>query len=217
MTASSPLLVLDTGSARMSLAVCDDDTHVVCRAEAPRSSEALIELLEQGLQEAGRELQEIRGIVALQGPGSFTGLRVGMAAAMALHSALNVPATAYPTLEALSHTCTYFPALCVVHALRDEWYSQPFTSPGVPSGEIRRSSGSEPLRSGLTLCGPQARQLAAQSPTFFFHVEEVLDIASAVARAALDDEIEWDASRLMDPLYVSEPATTPPRSHDASP
>ncbi len=206
-----PILVLDTGSAQMRLALCDGVHDVECRADVPRSSEALIELLERALDEAGRSVHDIGGVVALQGPGSFTGLRVGMAAAMALHAALDVPATAVPTLEAMSLSSDTFPVLCVVHALRQDWFSQPFSGPGVADGEVLRADARTPLRPAERLLGLSAQTLADANPTPFASVEEPSGVAGAVADAARRDGFTWDVSRLMDPMYLSEAATTPPK------
>lgn len=46
------------------------------------------------LHEAGYELQDIAGIVTYKGPGSFTGLRIGLTVANTLAYALNVPVVA---------------------------------------------------------------------------------------------------------------------------
>ena len=67
-------------------------------------------------------------------PGSFTGLRVGLATVLGLHQALGLPATALPTLEVLG--CLGpgdgSTVVAVVDALRGEWFAQRFESAAVP-------------------------------------------------------------------------------------
>jgi len=50
--------------------------------------------IENLLRQHGKKLQAVQGIVCFQGPGSFTGLRIGLTLANALASALNVPMVA---------------------------------------------------------------------------------------------------------------------------
>jgi tRNA threonylcarbamoyladenosine biosynthesis protein TsaB len=57
-------------------------------------AETLHKEIEIGFKEANKAQEEIAGIVIYEGPGSFTGLRIGMSAANALAYSLNIPITA---------------------------------------------------------------------------------------------------------------------------
>ncbi len=93
---------MDTASPTVSVAVGRGGEALAVRSvELRRSSEALLRLVDEALEEAGAGLRDLDGILALRGPGSFTGLRVGLATAFGLHQALGTPATAVPTLEVL--------------------------------------------------------------------------------------------------------------------
>ena len=47
--------------------------------EISHSSEALLRSIEEVLSSAGAEIGDVEGLIGLRGPGSFTGLRVGLA------------------------------------------------------------------------------------------------------------------------------------------
>lgn len=67
----------------------------------------------------------LEGVAVSQGPGSFTGVRIGMAAAKALASWLNIPIAAVPTLEALAYLFRELPdtwLVPLVNARRQQAY-----------------------------------------------------------------------------------------------
>ena len=69
-----------------------------------RASEELLPAIERCLAAAGATLPECDRIAVCSGPGSFTGLRVGLATAWALGRAAGVPVEMVPTLEVLAET-----------------------------------------------------------------------------------------------------------------
>ena len=92
------LLAIDT-SAGTSVAVVDAGTVLALAEEAGtrRHAEAIGILLRQALRDAGAFPAEITGVVAGMGPGPFTGLRVGIAAARAF--AFGVGAPVHPVVS----------------------------------------------------------------------------------------------------------------------
>jgi len=67
-------------------------------------SERLMPLVDLMLTEAGMEREELEAIAVAAGPGSFTGLRIGVSTARALAQGLGIPAVPICTLEALADT-----------------------------------------------------------------------------------------------------------------
>lgn len=55
-----------------------------------------LDLLEKFLSKEGTSLDEVNKIIVCSGPGSFTGIRVGVSMAMAMGFALNIPVTTIP-------------------------------------------------------------------------------------------------------------------------
>jgi tRNA threonylcarbamoyladenosine biosynthesis protein TsaB len=98
------LLAIDTATPQVSVAVWRDGGLVaVMRAEeGRRHTEILAPAIQAVTAEAGVALADLDAIAVDVGPGLFTGLRVGLATAKALASALAVPAVAVTSLEALA-------------------------------------------------------------------------------------------------------------------
>ena len=93
-----------------------------------RSSADILRLIDETLEQADTRLHRVGGLVALAGPGSFTGLRVGLATVLGLHQALGIPATTLSNLEVLAFSGGGDRELRLgaVDALRGEWFVQPF-------------------------------------------------------------------------------------------
>lgn len=97
------ILAADTSTSINTVALCAEnrilaETTVDCgRAH----SERLIETIDWVLREAGVALRGVDLLAISSGPGSFTGLRVGVAAFKGLALAAELPLVAVPTLDAL--------------------------------------------------------------------------------------------------------------------
>jgi ribosomal-protein-alanine N-acetyltransferase len=133
------VLALDAGSPRVSVAVGWRGEALAARSvPLERSSTQLLALVDEVLAAAGARAADLTGIVALAGPGSFTGLRVGLATALGLYQALGalgVRALALPTLAAMAAASGAPPdsvVIAAVDALRGEWSAQAFRA-GSPS------------------------------------------------------------------------------------
>lgn len=70
-------------------------------------SERLIAMVDGLLRDCGWEASDLEGLAVSVGPGSFTGLRVGVATAKGLALALGLPVAAVPTLDALAWTLPF--------------------------------------------------------------------------------------------------------------
>lgn len=98
------LLAIDT-SAGTSVAVVDGD-RVIAEADESgtrRHAEAIGTLLRAVLADAGVAPREIAGVVAGMGPGPFTGLRVGIAAARAFAFGIGVPVHPVVSHDAIAY------------------------------------------------------------------------------------------------------------------
>ena len=73
-------------------------------------------------------------VATTTGPGSFTGVRIGLSAARGLGLALGIPVIGVPSLFAISLAADG-PVAVLLDARRDEAYFQAFSGPGLPVGE----------------------------------------------------------------------------------
>lgn len=89
---SSLLLALDTATRRASVALCRGE-QVLAQAsrEVTTHSEGLVLLMDETLRQASVTVQQVEVFVCGQGPGSFTGLRIGMATVKGLCLASSRP------------------------------------------------------------------------------------------------------------------------------
>lgn len=135
------ILALDSATTACSAALERDGRCVAHQliAEARRHAECLVPLIERVMQEAGTRYAEVDAVAASVGPGSFTGVRVGLATARALALAADRPLIGVTSLAALAASVVDEAAagshiLAVLDARRDQVYAQLFDAEGAPAG-----------------------------------------------------------------------------------
>jgi len=99
------LLSLETSTQSCSAALHDDGVLVAFKLiETPRSAASqLAVMIDAVFQDANRKPQELKGVIVAAGPGSYTGLRIGVATAKGLCYALKIPIVSVNTLELMAY------------------------------------------------------------------------------------------------------------------
>lgn len=122
------ILLINTSGGEGSVALADTDLvqAVVATEVLPgrTSSERLVPAVGRLMRERGWKLKELAAVVVVHGPGSFTGLRVGLSAAKGLSEAGDVPLVAVSRLALLA-ACSDGgggPVYAVLDAGRGEFY-----------------------------------------------------------------------------------------------
>ena len=121
------VLALDTSTSRGSLALVASDRLLA--EYTLESSASYLNRLQVGidhlLQETANTIQDVNLIVVSQGPGNFTGLRLGLATAKGLALAIGSPVVAVNTLDALAANFPYasLPVCPVIDAKKHEIYA----------------------------------------------------------------------------------------------
>ena len=143
------ILALETSAKAVSAAVTEDG-KVLCSGYQDTGlthSRTLMPIVEAMLKNTGLTVQDCDAVAVAAGPGSFTGIRIGVSAAKGLAFAADKPCAAVSTLEAMARNVAHMDALvvCAMDARRSQIYNALF--------EIR---GGKPVR----LCEDHAISLA---------------------------------------------------------
>ena len=96
---------LEPASTNCSVALSEDGSVAAFKEDNGRNyshSESLHVFIEEMLQQAGVSLAQLDGVAVSKGPGSYTGLRIGVSAAKGLCFSLDIPLIAIPTLDNLA-------------------------------------------------------------------------------------------------------------------
>jgi tRNA threonylcarbamoyladenosine biosynthesis protein TsaB len=156
------VLAIDCALDACAAAVFDSDPGTViasqCRIMSRGHAEALMPLIARVMDEAEAEFSELDRIAVTVGPGSFTGLRVGIAAARGIALAAGKPAIGLTTLAGLAapHIANegHTPVMVAIDARHDNIYMQVFGAGGrslltprvVSLREAARAATSGPAR-----------------------------------------------------------------------
>jgi len=99
-----PILAIETSGILCSTAVMLDDMKIfeLNIREKNVHSEKLLEMINSVLEESLITVKKLKAVAISIGPGSFTGLRIGLATAKALALGLSIPVIPVPTLDALA-------------------------------------------------------------------------------------------------------------------
>lgn len=137
------LLGLDTAANLCSVAILDVETGTIL-AEISEDigkghAERLMAVIGQAIADAEIAITDIGKVAVSVGPGSFTGVRVGVSTARGLALALKCPAVGIGTLQALAYDAAkisaVMPILSIIDARRDELYAQFFSEKGTALSE----------------------------------------------------------------------------------
>lgn len=188
------ILYMDTAMNACCVAVYNaPQDHVTAREEhrARGQAERLMPLVQEAMQDAALTPQDLNALVVTIGPGTFTGLRVGMAAAKAMALALNVPVLPITTLDLLLHQVAeaegasdYDVHMAVIETKRRDYYVQAIDT---KSGEVIQP----------------AISLMADKIVRMLEGRKALLIGDALER--LESEMSFNRNRQANPIICPNP------------
>jgi len=120
------ILSIDSSSAALGIAMSDENTMLgeFTQNKALIHSEKLMPLIELMLKNIEEDIDNVGAMACTIGPGSFTGIRIGVATANAFAMAKNIPIIGISSLEGLSYNFRYtdFAIVSTMYAQRDDYY-----------------------------------------------------------------------------------------------
>lgn len=108
------ILSIDTASDLCTVAILEDKECIkeITIRDARNHSEKIMPIIEQVLAESNLNLKDINLFVCDKGPGSFTGIRIGVATVLAFQDSLGIPAVGINSLEALAYNVKQNGIIC---------------------------------------------------------------------------------------------------------
>lgn len=209
------ILAIDTASSCSVAVACDGRIAARRHEEIARGhAEALMPMIDSALIEAGIGYDDLDLIAAAIGPGSFTGLRTGLAAARGLALALGIPTRGVTNLEATAAAAACGePVLVVLETKRADFYAQSFDATLMPLGapavvSLDNLSCMMPAPP-FAVVGDAALRLKGRIAARFIE-PAILGDAAIVARIASQRGIPAP-SEVLRPLYLQSPLAVPAR------
>ena len=104
------ILSIDTASDVCGVSILND-TNLICKLDqitGRTHSEKLMPFIENAFLKSNLSLDNIDLLICDIGPGSFTGIRIGVATTMAFHDSLDIPCIGISSLECLAFNLIYF-------------------------------------------------------------------------------------------------------------
>ncbi len=231
------ILLIDTCGATGSLALADSARPPAVATLPGRSAaERLVPAIQALAAQAGIALHSLDAVAVVHGPGSFTGVRVGLSAAKGLCHALNLPLVAISRLAVLAQFASPDqPSALRVRALLDagrgEFYSGLYANglclheSLLTRDQLLAEQGREEVQ--LVVCEPAvAQSIAELAPQFVAEPSAASALPLALARirqCAFDDPASIDANylRRTDAEIFAKPvvaaAQQPHPSHPGTP
>ena len=200
------ILVTDTSAQALTVALKTDSFFETLTSESRslQHSERLIPTVTELCKDAGITTRDIDLLACTRGPGSFTGLRIGMAAFKGMAFALDKPLVSVSTLEVLAQCVPCFDGaiVTVIDAKKQRWYLAAFenngSGDGVPGRLMPDTDGiEEDLRDVLKpyakvlVTGPDAEAFAPRLQALFTDKTIITDrishkaVSTALIQAAL--------------------------------
>jgi len=208
------ILGLSTSSTRGSVALVEGDVVLAteCYVGLEDHAERLFAAIDAVLVRSGRSKADIRRVACDVGPGSFTGVRVGVATAEGIALALGVPCLGVGSLEAMAFEANDRAALAVLDAKKGEAFVETFDASGkstaaathVPIEAARLAIQAAHAR-GLIIVGEEADALV---PGVALRSAGA-DLPDAASIARIAERAQDPAEHPSAPRYVRPPDAKP--------
>lgn len=211
------ILQIETSSTNTSVALAKNGELLAYKEQdsSGYSHEKLLHpFIQEVLEQAKVKKADLNAVAVGTGPGSFTGLRIGVAAAKGLSYALDIPLLAVPTMELLARQvkqeCDLI--ISVIDARRMEVYSSVYNTAFEALGEtesklIDEESYAELADKKIIFVGSGAAKIEAQlNLPFASYISEALPSALEMTMPSLSryHAKQWEDTAYFEPFYLKD-------------
>lgn len=215
------ILALETTAKAASCAVLQDGMPLATAWQATglTHSRTLMPMVEDMLKNSELTLETIDAIAVAAGPGSFTGLRIGIAAVKGLAWAADKPCIGVSTLEAMAWPLAHVTGtiVCAMDARRQQIYNAVFAADGgglrrlCPDRAISLAEAAEELRSvsdpitvvgdGWKLCTDflTGQGIACKAAPAHLRLQSAVGVAMAAEKLGKE---AWVSAQELAPVYL---------------
>lgn len=217
------VLAIDTALTNCAAAVLDDSAASACLARCSEEigrghAEKLMGMISEVMDESKTAFVDLDRVVVTTGPGSFTGLRVGLSVARGFGLVLKIPVVGVTGLSAIAMSVAdgleNAPILVAIDGKGDEVYCQEYFSDGTPfdrAGVRTLSDLSCSLSENIRFAGSAAHRIAevvGHGKDRILSDQAYPDITEIARLGIKSDPKEAMAV----PLYLRPPDATPQKS-----
>ena len=211
------ILSIETATKNCSVGLSLNGQTVLCREIAEDGyshAEKLHVFIEEILQQAKLSYSDLKAVAVSQGPGSYTGLRIGVSAAKGLCYSLSIPLIAVDTLETLARQLKIENGIIVpmIDARRMECYTAFFDADYVKiravESEIITETTYQDISGEIHFLGDGASKCQAilTDPKFIFHTGFIFPSAKEMSVIAYDKYKKSDTVDVayFEPFYLKD-------------
>jgi tRNA threonylcarbamoyladenosine biosynthesis protein TsaB len=217
------ILNIETATKNCSVSIAKNGETILCKEIAEEGyshAEKLHVFIEEIIAEAKISVQDLAAIAVSQGPGSYTGLRIGVSAAKGLCFALNLPLIAIDTLQTLASQAKVSDGKIIpmLDARRMEVYSEIFNANLEIEREIQAEVIDENSFAAFTEtiyfvgdCAEKCKQILTKE-NFVFLEDIKYPSASAMSKISFDKYQKSDTVDVayFEPYYLKDFMMAPP-------
>lgn len=211
------ILNIETATRNCSVALSQNGNVIACKeiAEAGYShAEKLHVFIDEILKENKLTFKDLSAIAISQGPGSYTGLRIGVSAAKGLCYSLDIPLIAIDTLEILSRKLIIENGIIIpmIDARRMECYTAIFTNKHEKIREVKADiidgNSFQEITETIHFVGdgaPKCKEILNDSK-FVYHDEIVFPSANEMSKIVYDKYKKNDVVDVayFEPFYLKD-------------
>ena len=220
----SYILNIETATRNCSVAVAKNGEVLVCREIAEQNSshaEKLHVFIDAVLNQLNISFSDLAAVAVSKGPGSYTGLRIGVSAAKGICYALNIPLIAVDTLQVLALQANIPEGILVpmIDARRMEVYSAVFNPAhemirGVEAQIITSESFSDETQKLYVIgdCQEKVQTMLSRSNVAFLNdivfpsAKEMAPISFSKFQQGVFEDVAY-----FEPFYLKDFLTAPPK------